>query len=183
MEGYLGVIRFFAGTFAPRGWMFCEGQMLSISEYTTLYAIIGIYYGGDGRSNFQLPDLRQRAATGTGRGPGLNDYSIGEYGGYTSIALTEQEMPYHNHVVAASPVDGDESSPANAYPAVSNGAVTIGRDSYPYQNEAYSNGVPNTQMNSVSLGTTGQNEAHNNMQPYLACNYIICVDGLFPARS
>nr|WP_321357885.1 tail fiber protein [uncultured Draconibacterium sp.] len=183
MEGYIGEIRFFAGNFAPRGWMFCEGQVLSIASNTSLFAIIGNMYGGDGRSTMAVPDLRQRAAIGTGRGPGLSNYSLSQQGGVSSITLTEQQMPQHNHQMRAAEAFGDEASPAGAYPAASNGVMTIGRDNYPYQNSGYSNEDPNTQMNSQSVGVSGQSNAHNNMQPYLVCNYIICVEGLFPSRS
>nr|WP_320022324.1 tail fiber protein [uncultured Draconibacterium sp.] len=183
MVGYIGEIRFFAGNFAPRGWMFCEGQVLIIREYAPLFAIISSYYGGDGRNNFALPDLRQRVAIGTGRGPGLSYYQLSQKGGSSELTLSEQQMPQHTHTMKAAQENGDLNSPSEAYPAASNGVITAGRDNYPYQNAAYSNQTPNTQMNGVAISVAGQSIPHNNMQPYLACNYLICADGLFPSRN
>ncbi|WP_218973159.1 phage tail protein [Labilibaculum manganireducens] len=183
MEGYIGEIRFFAGNFAPRGWMFCDGEMLTIQEYTPLFAIISSYYGGDARTNFALPDLRQKVAIGTGRGPGLSYYQLSQRGGASQLTLSEQQMPQHSHTMKAAQGNGDLNSPSGAYPAASNGVITAGRDSYTYQNAAYSNQTPNTQMNGAAIGEAGQSIPHNNMQPYLACNYIICVNGLFPSRN
>ena len=183
MEGYIGEIRFFAGNFAPKNWMFCDGQLLKISEYTPFFAIISDRFGGDARTTFGLPDLRHKVAIGTGRGPALSNVALSQQGGASQISLTEQQMPKHNHEINAANENGDVASPAGAYPAVSNGTMTVGRSNFPYQNAEYSNQDSNSQMNSDALSLAGQNGAHNNMQPYLACNYIICVDGLFPSRN
>lgn len=183
MTGYIGAIKFFAGNFAPKDWMYCAGQLLQISEYTPLYAIIGDRYGGDGRNTIALPDLRQRVAIGTGRGPGLDDYYLAQKGGASAVGLTTDQMPVHQHTIIAQNDDGDSTSPKGNYLASSHGVVEMGRDVKTYENKAFTDSNPINNMYHGAIGNTGNNTPHYNMQPYLVCNYIICVDGLFPRRS
>lgn len=182
MDGYIGVVMLFAGNFNPMNWMFCEGQLLSINAYQALYAVIGTTYGGDGRTNFALPDLRGRAPIGVGSGPGLSTYNIGQKAGFETVTLSQAEMPMHNHLINAVNSNGTVASPIGKVLAISNGEVQIDRDSYPFQGKNYGDN-PNTTLNANSISSIGNNTAHNNMQPYLAMRYIICVEGMFPSRS
>lgn len=178
-DPFIGEISMFAGPYAPQGWAFCDGGILSIAEHTALFAIIGTTYGGDGVRNFALPDLRGRAPVHKGRGPGAPDIRLGEMGGESAHTLTTNELPGHTHAatgkIAASSAAGSSNSPANAFPAVS-----ASRD-VQYATTA------DTQMNAnasqVTVASTGGSAPHNNMQPYLGINFIIALQGLFPSRS
>ncbi|PPD42616.1 MAG: phage tail protein [Methylobacter sp.] len=171
-EPYVGEIIIFGGTYAPRGWAFCDGQLLSISEYDVLFAIIGTTYGGDGQNTFALPDLRGRIPIGTGQGPGLSNQVIGERAGVESVTLTTNQMPIHNHALLATTTPATSESPNNALFAQSSDAIytadqTIG--------PSVANG---------SIGTsTGGNIPVDIMNPYLAVNYIISLYGVFPSRN
>ncbi|WP_200978005.1 phage tail protein [Echinicola sp. 20G] len=187
MEELIGVIKIFAGNFAPRGYMLCEGQLLPIAQYSALFSILGTTYGGDGRTTFALPDLRGRAPIGTGYGPGLSDRRLGAKGGSETTTLNVTNIPSHNHSV----ISHVKASSQNATEQVpgTNGANTLaapmagGRAAQGYNNQS-----PDVDLN-VSGGTppltsnTGGNIPFNNMQPFLAINYIICVQGIFPSRS
>src|ERR1700722_10589487 len=111
--GYVGEIRMFGGNFAPAGWMFCEGQLLAISEYDTLFNLIGTTYGGDGQNTFGLPDLRGRFPLHQGTDANGNSYMIGESGGFDSVTLTVQQIPLHSHVPLAQSANGSQASPQN----------------------------------------------------------------------
>jgi microcystin-dependent protein len=169
MEEYIGIIKLFAGNFAPRGFLPCDGRLLPISyPYDALFSLIGTTYGGDGRNTFALPDLRGRAPIGTGQGPGLGYYKQGEKGGQESITLSTENMPSHNHDILTA-VEGNTDDPTNNYVA---GA---GLNSF------------STIQNSNSRATelTGEEipVPVSNMQPYLTIRYIICIEGLYPSRS
>lgn len=157
MDPFIGQIVLFAGNFAPRGWAFCEGQLLPISQNSALFSILGTTYGGDGRTTFALPDLRGRVAIQPGRGPGLSDYRLGAKGGEEHVTLNISQIPNHNHHVNAVNTAGDSSSPTNH----------LMGDTSNFDKE-YSTGTPNTQMNSQMIGNTGGSQSHENRQPFLA---------------
>ncbi|MEO9570634.1 MAG: tail fiber protein [Polaribacter sp.] len=216
-EDYIGVIKMFAGNFAPRNWAYCDGQLLAIAQHQALFSIIGNTYGGDGRTSFALPDMRGRAPihAGSGSGPGLSPYKLAAKGGLQLNFLNQLQLPYHTHTasgttaiasVETSPVESKfmvSSAAGTLHTPVTNSSIAAGvvpenRNSTPVNmfNEAtpdielnglsFSGGnvgkVPATPV-SVNVNPTGGNQAVNNMQPYLAINYIICMVGSFPSRS
>lgn len=169
-EPYIGEVSMFAGSFAPKGWALCDGSVLSISQYSALFSILGATYGGDGRTTFGLPDLRGRAPMHAGRGPGLTPRTLGEMGGSESVALTQNQMPPHNHTANASSADATEVSPQNNVWAVSDERKNL-----------YAN-APDTTMNPNAIGVSGGGQPHGNMPPYGVVNYIIALEGIFPSR-
>jgi microcystin-dependent protein len=172
MDPFIGEVKLFAGAFAPRGWAFCDGQLLAINQNTALFSIIGTTYGGDGRTTFALPDLRGRVPLGPRRGAGLSDYREGQKGGVEHVTLTTSQMPNHSHSLNADTNAGTTNVPTNHI--LANTAA--------FDNE-YSTQSPNTTMNTTAIGNTGGNQSHENRQPFLAINYIIAVQGVFPSRS
>jgi microcystin-dependent protein len=184
VDPYLANVTIFAGNFAPRSWMYCQGQLLSISEYTALYSLIGTIYGGDGQVNFALPDLRGRCAIHPGQGQGLAPYTLGETGGNTEITLTSTQLPPHSHNLAsaikgapsASTTPGTTDVPTGNVPAPINGSGS-----------AYTTSPSAATMGTtvISTGTppAGQSLPIDIMSPYLAMNYVICVEGIFPSRN
>ena len=183
MEGTIGEVRMFAGNFAPRSWAFCQGQILAISSNSALFSIIGTIYGGDGRTTMALPDLRGRAAIGQGIGPGLSDRRLGALGGAEYHALTISEMPNHNHpnAIQASSSNAAQSQPTSGSSIAAPGSGE-GRNFQPTL--GYANATPDTNLNvGTSTGVNGGSVSHNNMSPFLAINYIICLQGIFPSRS
>ena len=180
-DGYLGEIRFFAGNFAPKNWALCQGQLLPISGNEALYAILGIEYGGNGQTNFKLPDFRGRVAISP---DSRVDLRIGNYGGQENVALTPQEMPAHTHELYAYNKEGNSVEPLNNILGQPIGQIVIGRDTYPVSSVSYSTQSQNlVDMNSGVFSSTGSSAPHNNMQPYIGMNYIICIKGLFPSRN
>ncbi len=183
----LGEIRIFAGNFAPRGWAFCDGQLLDISQNTALYSLLGTTYGGDGRSTFGVPDLRGRAPIHEGRGPGLSYYPLGSHGGTETNVLNSQQMPSHSHqatgTITASNTNGTTNNPKDNVLAVAKTNVT--RTSIVDSN-VYST-IANTTMASggvnVAIGNTGNNQPVNNLSPFLTLNFIIATDGYYPSRN
>ncbi len=170
-DPYVGEIRIFAGNFAPNGWMFCDGQLLSISEHSALFSLIGTIYGGDGQTTFQLPDLRGRAALHQGTGPGGSPYIIGQQGGVEQVTLTTNQIPNHSHSLMFNAAKGESVNPASNFPARNSaGAVQYGE-------------LSNENANASTLGASGGNQPHENRQPYLALNYIISLYGVFPSQS
>jgi len=181
MDPFIGQIMMFGGNFAPRGWALCDGQLLAISANTALFSILGTTYGGDGRTTFGLPDLRGRVSIHPGNGPGLSSYRLGERGGTESVVLNQTEIPSHTHAAtgkikanfspltpatASSPVDGMFS---NAEAKIYNSQAA--------NNYMAANGVE------VTVGNTGGNLSHTNIQPYNCVNYIIALVGTFPSRN
>lgn len=179
MEGIIGEIRMFAGNFAPRDWAFCQGQILPIASNTALFSILGTTYGGNGSTTFALPDLRGRVPVGQGQGPGLPGTQLGQMAGEPNHTLIITEMPAHNHPtqvqvnVQSSP--GTSRDPVNNYLA-----ATSAGNSYDPGSDG---GKMNANATQVSLGIAGGSQAHNNMQPYLGMNYIICMNGIYPSRN
>jgi len=178
MEGTIAEIRLFAGNFAPRNWAFCAGQILSISQNTALFSLLGTTYGGNGQTTFALPDFRGRIAVGTGQGPGLTNISLGEVSGTETHTLLVTEMPAHNHQVAANANNANDSFPANNYPA-SAIIPTDGNKSV----SSYNSATDGTLMNNGMIKPAGGNQPFNLRNPYLGMNYIICLFGIFPSRN
>ena len=169
-DPFLAEVRVFGFNFAPSGWALCNGQTISISQNTALFSLIGTYYGGDGRSNFQLPNLQSRAPMFWQQGPGLSDYVIGEMAGSETVTLLTTEIPLHNHPLTADDDDPISSDPTNRLIANS-------------ETNVFASGTPNTTMSPVSTTVTGGSLAHNNVQPYLTVNFCIAMRGIFPARN
>lgn len=170
-EPFIAEIRIFAGTFAPLGWAFCNGQLLPIAQNTALFSLIGTTYGGDGRSTTALPNMAGRAAMHPGRGPGLTARRLGERGGTETVSLSTSQMPSHSHSLLVSSIRADETAPSQN--------VTLGRAS----SLAYAGGQANSTMSDQTVSTAGGDQPHNNMQPLLAMNFIIALRGLYPSRS
>lgn len=172
MEPYIGEIRMFAGNFAPQGWALCNGAELQISGNEALYSLLGTIYGGDGVTTFGLPKLASRIPVGQGINPQTGTtYQLGQLGGSETVTLTVNELPVHNHPVAASSIAGNQTSP--------NAAVWATQSS---QN-IYSTAQPKGQMNSSSILPAGGNQPHDNVMPYLAINFIIATVGIFPPQN
>ena len=165
-EPFLGEIVMFAGNFAPRGWAFCNGQLLPISQNTALFSILGTTYGGNGQTTFALPDLRGRAPVHAGQGPGLSNYALGESTGVESITLTTGQMPAHQHAQPATNAEEGTNRPSNAVPA--KGGV-------------YAGATDGTTL--APTTTAGSSQPHSNIQPVLAVNFIIALEGIFPSRN
>jgi len=165
-QPYVGEIRMFAGNFAPAGWMFCEGQLLPISENETLYQLLGTTYGGDGESTFALPDLRGRIPIHQGNG-----FILAETGGAEEITLTVNQIPAHSHALLGSTTNGSQVNPSNAVLASST-VIT------PYAVE-----TPGSNMAANAIGPVGGSQPHNNFAPYLCVDFIISLFGLFPSPT
>jgi microcystin-dependent protein len=165
---YIGEIRMFAGNFAPQGWMFCEGQLLSIAENDALFNLIGTTYGGDGQSTFALPDLRGRLPIHQG-----NNFTLAQNGGAEQVTLTANLIPAHTHPFLASGNIASSSSPVNQVPAITQAATVT-----PYGTDA-----PQVQLNSSSVGLVGGSQPHSNFQPYLCVDFIISLFGVFPSQQ
>ena len=175
MDPFVAEIRIFPFNFAPKGWAFCDGQLLPLSQNTALFSLLGTTYGGDGKSTFALPDLQGNAAMHPGQGPGLSLHDLGETGGSESVTLLQSEMPAHAHAVGRALNDaGNTISPANAVwaqSAAGRGAAAL-----------YKDGAPTGPVQLQSLAVSGGGLPHNNMQPYLTLNFCIALQGVFPAR-
>jgi microcystin-dependent protein len=164
-QPYVGEIRMFAGNFAPAGWMFCEGQLLPISENETLFNLIGTTYGGDGQETFALPDLRGRVPVHQGSG-----YTLADTGGVETVTLTPSQIPVHTHALLAS-----TDVPALSAPS---GNVT-GQAAA----KLYRAGTPTLNMNSAAIAQAGGSQPHDNFQPYLCVNFIISLFGIYPSPT
>lgn len=172
-QDMLAEIRMFGGNFPPRGWAFCEGQLLPINQYQALFSLIGTIYGGDGRTTFALPDLRGRVAIHKGQGNGLSNVHQGEQLGTERNTMLSTQVPSHQHPLYGVLEDGTTSSPQGAYFA---GTKALDRE--------YAAGGTTVAMNASVLGTnTTSNEPIDNRQPSLAVSYIICIQGYFPSRN
>jgi microcystin-dependent protein len=185
-EPFIAEIIMFAGNFAPRGWAFCQGQIMSIAQNTALFSLLGTTYGGNGQTTFALPDLRGRVPVGTGQGPGLPLMTLGEMAGSPSHTLIITEMPMHNHPFqgqqGTSSNNGNDSLAGGQLPAVP--VVNIsGTD---YNVNAYVSGAQpdgNFAGFTGTIGISGGSQPFSIMQPYLGMNYIIALEGIFPSRN
>lgn len=175
MDPYLGDIRLFAGSFAPVGWVLCDGRLLAISQNDALYAIIGTTYGGDGVNTFGVPDLRGRLPVGQGNGPGLTSRVIGQQFGVESVTLLTDQIPSHNHTLNASTAM-PSTSPSPA------GTVFAHSDADKIYVSSPTGPVPET-LNPATVQAAGGTQPHNNIMPTTAINYIMCVAGIFPSRN
>lgn len=179
--GFIGEVRMFGGNFAPRGWAFCDGQLLAISSNTALFSILGTIYGGDGRTTFALPDLRGRAPLSSGRGPGLSDYREGAKSGSEQASVSNLQLPSHNHLLTGGITIGSNANAANSNEASGN---TLGAGDTIYNSDPAD---PGEDLGGVShtlaVGFNGGSQLHNNMQPYLAVHYIIAITGTYPSRN
>ena len=170
MEPYLAQIIMFGGNFAPRGWAFCDGQLLAISQNQALFSLLGTTYGGDGRTTFGLPDLRGRVAMHAGNGPGLTPRPLGQKAGSETNTLVVGQLPAHSHTFnLPAKEEGNADAPDNAFVA-GDGTSSFGTTS-------------DTNMAAVTTANTGSNQSVNNIQPFQCVNYIIALQGLFPSRS
>lgn len=169
-EPFIGEVAWVPYSFAPRGWAFCDGQLLPINQNQALFSLLGTTYGGDGRTTFALPDVRSRTIMHEGHGSGLTARRLGETAGAETVTLTQAQMPVHSHDQMAS------SGGATASDPVGNALASTGRT------RIYS-GAPNVVMNSGNIASSGASQSHNNMQPYTVLNCIIALQGLFPSRN
>lgn len=174
MDNYVGEIRIVGFNFAPTGWAFCDGQLLSIAQNTALFSLLGTYYGGDGKSTFALPNLQGNVALGQGHSDYGVTYSVGDAGGEPNHTLSIEEMPSHNHPLMANNLPATTTSPRNAvYAQAANGTKSANLYASP------SNGFGSDHQ----IYPTGGGLPHDNMQPYLVMNFIIALQGIFPARN
>jgi microcystin-dependent protein len=171
-DPFVAEIRIFPFTFAPKGWAFCNGQLLPISQNTALFSLCGTTYGGDGKSTFALPDLEDRAPMHPGQGPGLSPHDLGEQSGTDTVTLLQSEIPAHSHQMRAASQD-----PADVKLVNSNASFGISSGGTLYQNAS------NTQLATQALSQAGGNQPHNNLMPYLTLNFCIALQGVFPPRS
>lgn len=179
MEGTIAEIRMFAGNFAPRTWVFCYGQIMSISQNTAMFSLLGTTYGGNGQTTFAVPDFRGRVAVGTGQGPGLPSVQLGEVSGTNTVTLTTNNMPAHNHTITGG---------ITPQAATDGALVTDPTGKYTGPGAFYSVAGDNTNMAQIpatglAVTVNGGSQPFSNMQPYLGMNYIICQFGIFPSRN
>lgn len=170
-QPYVGEIRMFAGNFPPNGWMFCEGQLLPISENDVLFQLIGTTYGGDGQETFALPNLCGRAPLHQGTGPSGINYILGESGGVEQVTLTTQQLPTHSH-----PLLGSTNTATSPTPT----SQVIGKST---SIDAFLSAVPTDAMAAQSITPVGNSQPHENMQPYLCVDFIISLFGIFPSQT
>jgi microcystin-dependent protein len=171
-DPFVAEIRIFPFNFAPRGWAFCDGQLLPISQNTALFSLLGTTYGGDGKSNFALPNMQGNAPMHPGQGPGLSLHDLGETGGSETVSLLESEIPSHSHTLRADILDIADTNvvSSNASLALSSGGTL-------YQS------TPNGNMSDNAITPAGGDQPHNNLQPYLTLSFCIALQGIFPPRT
>lgn len=181
-QPYVGQISMFAGNFPPAGWMFCQGQLLPISENETLFNLIGTTFGGDGQSTFQLPDLQGRVPVHQGQGGGLSNYQIGQSGGNESVTLNTQQIPSHNHTILANNAAGTTAVPGSGA-TLANEDVNQGTNN-PLTYDPFESANPNqVTMPANSIAPVGGSQPHENIQPILVLNYCISLFGVFPTQN
>jgi microcystin-dependent protein len=172
MDPFVAEIRIFPFNFAPKGWAFCDGQILPLSQNTALFSLLGTTYGGDGKSNFALPNMQGNAPMHPGQGPGLSLHDLGETGGSETVSLLESEIPSHSHALSASNSDGTDQAPAGEQLAGGVGGIAL-----------YGTPGALTALSGNALAPAGGDQPHNNMQPYLTLNFCIALQGVYPPRS
>ncbi|MCP4164321.1 MAG: phage tail protein [Chloroflexi bacterium] len=169
-EPFIAEIRIFAGNFAPRGWAFCNGQLLPIAQNTALFSLIGVTYGGDGRTTTALPNLEGRAPMHAGRGPGLTARRLGERGGSEAVVLSETQLAAHSHALQGEEEDASQTDPNNRAYAKAD-------------DDLYNDTGTVVAMSAQTTQNTGGGQPHNNMQPFLTINFIIALVGIYPSRG
>lgn len=174
-ESFIGEIKMMATTFAPRQWAMCNGTIMAVNQNQPLFALIGAQYGGDARSSFALPDMRSRIPIHFGQGPGLQNYPLAAKAGVEEVTLQKSQIPAHTHSLQAS------NNSANTSTAISNVLATSPQGELAYLSGAVTGEVQ--KMSELAVRSTGGNASHNNMMPYLAINFIICLHGIFPSRN
>ncbi|MFN0314574.1 MAG: phage tail protein [Burkholderiales bacterium] len=172
-DPYIGQIQAFGFNFAPRGWAQCNGQLLSIAQNQALFALLGTMYGGNGQTTFGLPDLRGRSPIHLGQGPGLSNYVQGEVGGVEVVTLSPQQMPAHTHAARALAGNGNSKVAQNNVWAKDAGVSSA----------TYSSAVPDANMSAQAIANAGGSQPHENRPPYLAVNWCIALEGIFPSRN
>lgn len=170
-DPFVAEIRIFPFNFAPRGWAWCDGQLLPLSQNTALFSLLGTTYGGNGKSNFALPDLQGRAPMQPGQGPGLSLRDLGETSGSETVTLLQSEIPVHFHTLVASEADGLERTPSEQLPATGVGI------------SMYQNPGALAALSPTALAPSGGDQPHNNLQPYLTFYFCIALQGVFPPRG
>ncbi|MCB1045356.1 MAG: phage tail protein [Acidobacteria bacterium] len=170
-EPFVGEIRMFAGNFAPRGWAFCDGQLLAVSQNDALFSLLGTVYGGDGRTTFGLPDLRGRIPIHAGHGPGLSERRLGAKSGEEAVTLTVNQLPSHGHNLNAAAAAATDTRPENNLPGQAPNA-----DLWSTRNVA-------NPMSSQSITHTGGSRSHTNLMPFLCIHFIIALVGIYPSRN
>jgi microcystin-dependent protein len=170
-DPFVAEMRIFPFNFPPKGWAFCDGQILPISQNTALFSLLGTTYGGDGKSNFALPNMQGNAPMHPGQGPGLSLHDLGETGGSETVTLLESEIPAHSHTARASVQDSTTRIVAGQLPATGVGV------------SLYGPAPANAQLSPNALTPAGGDQPHNNMQPYLTLNFCIALQGVFPPRT
>ena len=173
-DPFVAEIRIFPFNFAPKGWAFCDGQLLPLSQNTALFSLLGTTYGGNGKSNFALPDLQGRAPMHPGQGPGLSLHDLGETGGSDTVTLLQSEIPAHAHTLRANTDFADVQSPTPAR------SLARSQNANAYKAPA---GQPVVALAAQALAPAGGDQPHNNLQPYLTLNFNIALQGVFPPRS
>jgi len=174
MDPFVAEIRIFPFNFAPKGWAFCDGQILPLSQNTALFSLLGTTYGGDGKSNFALPNMQGNAPMHPGQGPGLSLHDLGETGGSETVSLLESEIPAHSHTTMANAAVGNRTTPAgNSISRVTGSTPFVPGSPAP----------PLVAMSASSITPAGGDQPHNNMQPYLTLNFCIALQGVFPPRT
>jgi microcystin-dependent protein len=202
MEGTIAEVRIFAGDFAPKGWAFCQGQLLNINTNQAVFALVSTLYGGDGRTTFGLPDLRSRTVVGVGAGAGLTVYTPGQKVGVETVALNVNQIPSHTHIPTITPGTGNGIGNATFYGNPSGGTQDNGLNAFiskdgsnqvgTYTPNGTTTALSNTSVEvtnvnipnpNVTLQVAGGSSGHNNIMPSIALNYIICIQGYFPSRN
>jgi microcystin-dependent protein len=179
-DAYIGEIRLFGGDFAPRGWAFCDGRLLNIAENSPLYSLIGTAYGGDGINTFGLPDLRGRLPLHQGSAPGRSTYVLGQPGGVEQVTLNTSQIPAHQHALNATSATGSALTPSNSVMLATPVEQGVATSLYVVPGTSVVSPAP---MAPNSIGETGGGQAHTNMMPTQAINYIIAIEGIFPSRN
>lgn len=179
MEGTIGEIRMFAATFAPRNWAYCNGQLMPIAQNTALFSILGTTYGGNGQTTFGLPNMQSRVAVGTGNGPGLSAYQLGQLSGTESNTLAATNLPSHTHAIAGAAKMLTTTAVANA---LTPGGNYFANDTSPKYKTAGGGGTMKPATVAVGLGSSGGTPV-SNIMPYTGISYIICLQGIFPSRN
>jgi microcystin-dependent protein len=172
-EPFIGEIRMFAGSFAPRGWAYCDGQLYSVSQNDALFSLFGTIYGGDGRDTFGLPDLRGRVPIHQGTGPGLAERRLGSKAGVENATVTENQLASHTHELRASGDPAEDNDPVGHLPARSTSA-SLYSDDYEVE-EVY--------LHDSAVGNTGGSQSHSNVMPFLCIHFIVALFGIYPSRS